>query len=129
MGKAFENVKVGDQLEMPYGKSYWARTEQGTLNTVDPKSVAEVWIVTARWYDPFDEKDYVCIERMKKDGEPLRHTKRKHTITGLAQQGYYFASKDWQAHTRAVEAGKNNGNIVSLHAARTKKPKIDPTTL
>lgn len=121
MAKAFENVKVGDQLEMPYGRSYWARTEQGTLNNVDPKAVAEVWIVTARWYDPFDEKDYVCIERMSKAGQPVRHTKRKHTITGLAQQGYYFASKDWVAHTQAVENGKSTGTVVSLMDKKRSK--------
>lgn len=123
MAKAFQDIKVGDQLIMPFGRSYWARTSSGGLSEIDPRKPVMVVVVTHRWYDPHDDKEYVGISTVKKDGSFRERPDYKHTLTGLAQQGYYLADKDYIGHAKAIETAKENKQVVSIVDFKRKQKR------
>lgn len=101
MAALFENVQPGDQLEMPARKISWINHDRDTRN---PERVARVAVVTHRWFDPVERKDYVAIAPILKSGA-IGEPREKRTIRGLAQAGWRPASQDWIFRAQAVDAG------------------------
>ena len=102
MSARFENVQPGDQLEMPASRMPSWRQPAGDR---DPSRPADVAMVTHRWHDHYEGKDYVCLARIHKGGG-LSKPIAKHTIRGLAQAGWMPARRDWMVYARALEAGE-----------------------
>lgn len=101
MAARFENVKPGDQLEQPASRMPWLRAD----DTRDPDRPAQVAMVTHRWYDPVERKEYVALAPIRRDGT-VGDPRTKHTIRGLAQQGWRYAERDWLRYAQALEAGE-----------------------
>ena len=106
MAGKFDDIHPGDQLELPAhrGAMIWGGTDDR-----DPDRVIQIAVVTDRWHDPVDGKDYVGIAILKRGGIYGKPT-RKHTPRGLASNGWKPASRDWIAWAKdrddAVEIGK-----------------------
>jgi hypothetical protein len=100
MGKKFEELEVGDQLEMRLGKQ---SIVYGGGPDYDPNKVCRVAIVTHIWYDPVDKKEYVGLAYLRKDGKFGEPTEKR-TIRGLSQTGWEKATTDWCAHAKAIHA-------------------------
>ena len=97
MSKKFDNVAVGDQLELPANKGFsWYPGK-----TSDPHMTIAVSIVTHIWFDPVDDKKYVGLSYLKADGSFGKPTEKR-TITGLARFGWRRASIDWVSNLQAV---------------------------
>jgi len=114
MASKFEDVQIGDQLEMPASrgaKIYFSS------DRFDPDQVIQVGIVTDRWYDPVDAKEYVGVAILRKGGVYGKPT-RKHTIRGLASNGWRPAQKDWIAWGKEKNAAVNGGKIIPLKGPR-----------
>jgi hypothetical protein len=103
--KRFASIKVGDQLELPVRKDYLGRRSNR-----DPDGVSRVKIVTHRWYDPVDQREYVGLAGLKIDGS-YDEPNEKRTITGLARAGYRPASQDWIAYAKQLHQGEK---VVSI---------------
>lgn len=114
MPQKFEDVQVGDQLEMPRsrGAKVW-----GAPDGYDPNQIVQVGIVTDRWYDPVDAKEYVGVSILRKGGEYGKPT-RKHTIRGLASNGWQPATKDWIAWATEMDAAVNGGQIIPINKTK-----------
>lgn len=102
MSALFVDIQPGDQLEMPARKIPWINHERDTRN---PERVARIAVVTHRWHDPVERKDYVALALILKGGA-ITEPKEKRTIRGLAQAGWRPASQDWIAWSQAVDAGE-----------------------
>jgi hypothetical protein len=98
----FENIQPGDQVEMPAHRAASWLMQPDTRN---PNRVAKVAVVTHRWHDPVEKKDYVALAMILKGGA-ITEPKEKRTIRGLAQAGWRPASQDWMAYAKALEAGQ-----------------------
>ncbi len=99
MAKRFEEIQVGDQVELTADRGsviYGAKD-------FNPDMVVRVAVVTDIWYDPVDRKEYVGLSYLKKDGTHDRPT-LKHTITGLARQGWKPARKNYVEELEAIAA-------------------------
>lgn len=103
MGNRFDDIKVGNQLEMPASRRRWLGGEKDDRR--DPNRPADAAVVTHRWHDPYEGKDYVCLCRPLRGGS-LSAPFAKHTIKGLAQAGWMLARRDWLAYAVALEAGE-----------------------
>lgn len=101
MTRLFEDIAPGDQVEMPARRLAWI----SPTDTRDPERPARVAVVTHRWHDPVDRKDYVALAMILKGGA-ITEPKEKRTIRGLAQAGWRPASQDWIAYAQAMEAGE-----------------------
>lgn len=101
MAPRFQNIKPGDQIEMPAKRAllYPERDNR------DPERPARIAVVTHRWFDPVDRKEYIGIAPLRRDGT-YGDPKAKHTIQGLAQQGWRPATTDWIQRCKAMEAGE-----------------------
>ena len=118
MAGLFDDIQPGDQLEMPAhrGAKIW-----GCKDERDPDRVIEVAVVTDRWHDPVERKDYVGIAILRRGGVYGPPT-RKHTPRGLAANGWKPATKDWVAWAKAVDEGKAVGKVVPIgRVRRTEK--------
>ena len=115
MAKRFENIKVGDQLEL-----LWHRMSLcHPWSKQDPNQIGKVAIVTHVWHDPVDDKWYVALAYLLKDGSH-RKPALKHTITGLARAGWQYAQRDWVNYARTIH---DNQNIISIHDERARKAR------
>lgn len=101
MTARFANVKIGDQLEQPASRMSWLRAD----DTRDPERPAQVAVVTHRWYDPIERREYVALASILRDGT-VGDPQIKHTIRGLAQQGWRYAERDWIRYAQALDAGE-----------------------
>ena len=110
MTALFADIQPGDQVEMPARKLLW----RGDNDTRNPERPVRVAVVTHRWHDPVERKDYVALAMILKNGE-ITEPKEKRAIRGLAQAGWRPASQDWIVWARAVDAGE------VVHLARRKK--------
>lgn len=99
MTARFDNIAVGDQLELPARRMGYMLSDP----TRDPERVARVAVVTHRWHDPVERKDYVALAYIMKGGA-ITEPKEKRTIRGLAQAGWRPACQDWIAWAQACEA-------------------------
>ena len=83
MSKKFENVGVGDQLELPVSRGAMI---YGAGPDYDPDATYRVAIVTHIWFDPVEAKEYVGLAYLRNDGRYGKPTEKR-TITGLARTG------------------------------------------
>lgn len=117
----FADLKVGDQL-------FWTRYHW-------PDS-AGYYLVTDLWFDPVAGQDdetagrMVAIVRLGHDGEPRGH-KERHTLRGLASQGFQYADRDYIAFCKARKAGMEAGDVVGIGAGRRirARPKLPGSRL
>ena len=102
MGNKFDSIAVGDQLELPAkrGGGFYSLPDNR-----DPMRPVQAVIVTHRWTDPYEQKEYVCLCRILMGGK-ISQPYAKHTIKGLAQAGWIPARRDWLAYAAALEAGE-----------------------
>lgn len=107
MAKLFDNLAVDDQLEMPASRACYTYLD----DTRDPDRVVRVAVVTHIWFDPVDNKEYVALAYLKRDGSHGR-PKEKRTITGLARCGWRKASQDWIAYLENLKGTESN--VVSI---------------
>ena len=98
----FADIKPGDQVEMPARRGFNYCFERGDR---DPERPVDVGVVTHRWTDHYERKEYVCLCRPLRGGS-LSNPFAKHTIKGLAQAGWIWARRDWIAYAKALEAGE-----------------------
>ena len=110
MTKKFEDIEPGDQLEMPASRGSILRY---TGKEFDPDKVVEVAVVTDRWYDPVDAKEYVGLAILRRGGVYGKPT-RKHTVRGLASNGWRPASRDWIAWAKATDGAIKDGLIIPM---------------
>jgi hypothetical protein len=110
----FEDVQPGDQLEMPAhrGAKIW-----GGRDERDPDRVVQIGVVTDRWFDPVDQKEYVGVAILRRGGV-YGHPTRKHTIRGLASNGWRPASRDWIAWAKERDEAVEVGKVVPLKKSR-----------
>ena len=110
MGGKFEDIQPGDQLEMPAhrGAMVW-----GAKDERDPNRIVQVAVVTDRWHDPVEGKDYVGIAMLRRGGVFGKPT-MKHTPRGLASNGWKPATRDWIAWAKEMDEGITVGKIVPL---------------
>ncbi len=66
MGRKFEDIAVGDQLEMPASRGAMIC---GAGKDFNPDAVVAVSIVTDIWFDPVEAKEYVGLARLRANGE------------------------------------------------------------
>jgi hypothetical protein len=100
MAKMFEDIQIGDQLELLLGR---CSVIYGAGKDYDPNKVVGVVIVTDIWYDPVDAKEYVGLAKLRGDGSYGKPTEKR-TLTGLARTGYRKARQDWIEHIRKIRA-------------------------
>lgn len=79
-----------------------------------------VAIVTHRWRDPVEDKEFVGLSFLRRDGSHDPRPSVKHTIRGLALQGWRSASRDWVAWLRERESGIRAGRVVPMGKARKR---------
>lgn len=103
----FENVQPGDQVEMPARKVPWYDRDRDQRN---PDRTAKIAVVTHRWHDPVEKKDYVALAMIRKGGVITEPTEKR-SIRGLAQAGWRPAQQDWIEWAKSVE----EGHVVLLH--------------
>ena len=111
MAKKFDDIQVGDQLELTRGNSGSYLIATGTHNR-DPNTVARVAIVTHIWFDPVDNKEYAGIAYLKRDGSHGKPTEKR-TLTGLARCGWRKAQRDWIEHLQQNHARRDD-KVISL---------------
>ena len=106
MGARFDNLEIGDQLELPAhrGAVIWGR-EDGK----DPDRTVRVAIVTHIWHDPVEDKTFAGLAYLRSDGSYGKPVEKR-TFRGLAMTGWRKASQDWIARLKAPEAQ----NVVNL---------------
>lgn len=103
MTARFADIKPGDQVELPARRGGWLYRPEN--DTRDPERPVDVCVVTHRWFDPYEGKEYVCLARILRNGE-IGKPAHKHTIRGLAQAGWMPARHDWFAYAKALKAGE-----------------------
>ncbi|MGI9490462.1 MAG: hypothetical protein ACR2RF_32135 [Geminicoccaceae bacterium] len=113
MTRKFDDIQLGDQLELP---AHRGAMIYGGDETKDPDRPIRVAIVTHIWHDPVEAKDYVALAYIRADGS-FGKPVEKRTITGLARCGWRKASMDWIARTKA---GNESGNVVNLWSREKK---------
>lgn len=91
MGR-FDKIQVGDQLER-------TRLDNGS----DRERPPQIAMVTHIWDDPVEQKTFVGLALIRRDGTVGRPT-MKHTRRGLASNRWKPASRDWVAWAKAVKA-------------------------
>ena len=114
MAKMFENINVGDQLELSVSRGC---VVYGAGADYDPDAVYRVAIVTHIWFDPVEAKEYVGIAYLRNDGSYGKPTEKR-TLTGLARTGWRLAGKDWLAFLNARRAAEADGKIINLQGRR-----------
>lgn len=97
----FQGVQPGDVLELPAKRALPEPLARGR----DPDMPAQIAVVTHRWWDPVDRREYVGLAWMRIDGGHGEPT-MKHTIRGLAHVGWRYAQADYRALARAIGAGE-----------------------
>lgn len=102
MAKKFQDIRVGNQLELPRGSVRYAAS-----GSHDPNTVYRVAIVTDIWFDPVDAKRYVGLAYVRRDDSYGKPTEKR-TLTGLARTGWRKAQKDWISFCAAVHDPTNN---------------------
>lgn len=110
MAPKFEDVQPGDQLEMPARR---VARSWGWRDDRDPDRVVLIGIVTDRWFDPVDQKDYVGVAILRRGGVYGPPT-RKHSLRGLASNGWHPASRDWIAWAKELDSAVEVGKVVPL---------------
>lgn len=111
MAPKFDNVQPGDQLEMTAERR---DRYMGEKSERDPSRVVSIAVVTHRWLDPVEDKEYVGIADVLKGGV-YGKPNAKHTIRGLASQGWRPATRDWIAWAKERDAAVEQGKVVSLY--------------
>ena len=108
MPKKFDDIQVGDQLELPAsrGAIIYAPPDP----KFDPDRPVRVAIVTHVWFDPVDAKEYVGLAYLRKDGSYGKPVEKR-TITGLARCGWRKARQDW---ITVLEASHQTDTVVRL---------------
>lgn len=114
MASKFEDVQPGDQLEMPAhrGAKIWGGQDDG-----DPDRVVQIGIVTDRWFDPVEQKEYIGVAILRRGGVYGQPT-RKHTVRGLASNGWRPATRDWIAWAKERDAAEKARKIVPMKRTR-----------
>ena len=102
MAKKFDQVEIGDQLELP---AHRGAIIYGGSDDRDPDRVVRVAIVTHIWHDPVEDKEYVGLAYLRRNGSYGKPTEKR-TITGLARSGWRPASQDWVARLGAAGSEK-----------------------
>lgn len=111
MSARFADIQPGDQVEMrAKSRPSWLGLDDGGR---DPERPVRAAVVTHRWTDPVERKEYVGLAILKRGGEVGEPT-IKHTVRGLAQAGWYPARRDWLEYARALDAGE----VVALRPRR-----------
>lgn len=115
MVKIFEDIRLDWQL-MKMSGIITKMHKDGTETTYPPQLEA-VAIVTNIFYDPVEDKEYVCLAMLRRNGTYGKPT-QKRTITGLAREGWKKADKDYIAMAKEI-AAKNklidkSENVVSI---------------
>jgi hypothetical protein len=113
----FAELKVGDQIMAP---TRWA-----TQNSVI------YYIVTDLWFDPvcgqLDETSglMVAIRRLGQDGEPCAR-KERHTLRGLAQNGYHYSDIDYASMAKARLQAHRDGKLIGIGVGKMirARPKL-----
>lgn len=103
MAKKFENIQVGNQLELRLSNASIYEIHKN----LDPNKLLSVAVVTHIWFDPIDNKEYVALAYLRKDGSYGKPVEKR-TITGLARCGWEYASKDWVAHFQTIDQADKN---------------------
>lgn len=104
MARKFDDIQVGDQLELTAARHAMIHgREEESLN---PDRVARVAIVTHIWHDPVEDKEYVGLAYIRRDGSCGKPTEKR-TITGLARTGWRKAQLDWVARLRGMGEATN----------------------
>jgi len=111
MARRFEDIAVGDQLEMPASRGALI---YGAGKDFNPDAVIAVSIVTHIWFDPVDGKEYVGLARLRRDGT-YGSPNEKRTITGLAMCGWRKAKIDW---IKRMKAMKSSDKVISIFSRR-----------
>lgn len=117
MAKKFEDIEVGDQLELRLGSQ---SIIYGAGAGYDPNKVCRVAVVTHIWYDPVDKKEYIGLAYLRRDGKHGEPTEKR-TITGLARTGFHKSKIDWAQHMKDImEADKKR--VVQFRRKPRKAP-------
>lgn len=98
----FSDAKPGDQVELRAkgrAAAIWGDDK------LDPERPVQVAVITHRWHDPVEGRDYVALGGILRGGE-VGPPRIKHTIRGLAQNGWYPARRDWVEYAKALDAGE-----------------------
>lgn len=117
MARKFENIVIGDQLELTADKGFknYLIIHQGQGEDLDPNRVVRAAIVTHIWFDPVDKKEYIGLAYFSKGGDYGQPTEKR-TITGIARCGWRPAERDWIEYLQARENGGDN--VVSIFDKR-----------
>ena len=115
----FAAIKVGDQL-MRRWKTY------------DGKTTVWYYVVTDLWFDPVAGQRDETAGRMvairsidSRTGEPRSH-KERHTVRGLALQGFVYSEIDFPALMKARNEAAAQGVVIGIGQAHIirRRPKI-----
>ncbi len=114
MAARFENIEIGDQLELPAsrGTVLW-----GGDPNLDPDRPVRVAIVTHIWHDPVEDKEFVGIAYLRAGGIYGKPTEKR-TIRGLANCGWRKAKIDWVSK---LKSQGESSNVTSLFGRRPSK--------
>lgn len=111
----FAGLIIGDQL-MEKARGDWGR------------KFPTFWLVTDLWFDPVaGQRDgtagrMVAVIRIDQHGE-LVGEKYRHTLRGLASQGFHYAKHDRIAECKARLAAMKDGSVVGIGLGRAR-PKL-----
>ena len=109
MPRKFDDIEIGDQLELP---AHRGALIFGGDETKDPNRPIRIAIVTHIWHDPVEDKEFVGLAYLRDDGSYGKPTEKR-TITGLARTGWRRAECDWIVRMKSMkEAG---GKVVSIN--------------
>jgi len=117
----FASIKVGDQLERKPQDDWY-------------RHIPVFYIVCDLWFDPVaGQKDeiagrMVALQQITDSGA-VSHRKWRHTVRGLATQGFQYASKDIISERETRSAAISAGSVVGigrgkLIRARPKMPSL-----
>lgn len=107
MAKKFDDVEIGDQLEMP---AHRGAMVYGADHGLNPERTIRAAVITHIWYDPVDDKEYVGIAYIRRGGTYGRPSEKR-TITGIARSGWRKATTDWLAKLKAENEAENVVNL------------------
>ena len=114
-GAMFANAKPGDQVQLSAASPHARGGLFRDGDTRDPSRPVRAAVITHRWHDTVDDKEYLGLAIIPRGGEVGKPT-IKHTIRGLASAGWRPATTDWIAYAKAIEAGE----VVSIWKDRRK---------
>lgn len=112
MAKKFENITVGDQLELPASAHPGYQVFHTSL---DPDRIVRAVVVTHIWFDPVENTQFVALADFKRDGSYGRPIEKR-TITGLARYGWRRARQDWIAYLEQINS--HDTNIINIFDKR-----------